>query len=62
MATLLKEFFRDLPEPILPKDLQPALLAIHSKYNLPKYIFDFLLSLNSSQLYIDDRKRHSFQK
>ena len=31
VATLLKEFFRDLPEPIFPKDLQTALLAVHSK-------------------------------
>lgn len=29
VATLLKEFFRDLPEPLIPKDIQPALLAIH---------------------------------
>lgn len=33
VATLLKEFFRDLPEPIVPKDLQPALLAIHKLSN-----------------------------
>jgi len=31
VATLLKEFFRDLPEPIIPKDLHPALLAIQSE-------------------------------
>ena len=31
VATLLKEFFRDLPEPIFPKDMQAALLTIHSK-------------------------------
>ena len=31
VATLLKEFFRDLPEPLLPKEVQSALLAIHSK-------------------------------
>lgn len=37
VATLLKEFFRDLPEPIIPKDLHPALLSIQSKnfYALP---------------------------
>ena len=60
MATLLKEFFRDLPEPILPKDLQPALLAIHSKYNLLWYIFDFQLSfviIHRSLESIHDLKR-----
>ena len=31
VATLLKEFFRDLPEPIIPKELHPALLAVNSK-------------------------------
>ena len=31
VATLLKEFFRDLPEPLIPKEVQPALLAIQSK-------------------------------
>ena len=33
VATLLKEFFRDLPEPIIPKDLHPALLAIQSEFS-----------------------------
>ena len=42
VATLLKEFFRDLPEPIVPKDLQPALLAIHSK---PLYFVLFAAGL-----------------
>ena len=32
VATLLKEFFRDLPEPLIPKEVQPALLAIQSMY------------------------------
>ena len=31
VATLLKEFFRDLPEPLIPKEVQSSLLAIHSK-------------------------------
>ncbi len=31
VATLLKEFFRDLPEPLIPKELIAGLLAIHSK-------------------------------
>ena len=31
VATLLKEFFRDLPEPLIPKEVQPALLAIQRK-------------------------------
>lgn len=31
VATLLKEFFRDLPEPLIPKELLPGLLAIQSK-------------------------------
>ena len=31
VATLLKEFFRDLPEPLIPKDLLPGLLAVQSK-------------------------------
>lgn len=31
MATLLKEFFRDLPEPLIPKELLQGLLAAHSK-------------------------------
>ena len=30
VATLLKEFFRDLPEPVLPKEVQSALLATQS--------------------------------
>ena len=34
VATLLKEFFRDLPEPLIPKEVQPALLAIQRKYLL----------------------------
>ena len=31
VATLLKEFFRDLPEPLIPKELLPGLLAVQSK-------------------------------
>ena len=31
VATLLKEFFRDLPEPVIPKEVQSALLASQSK-------------------------------
>jgi hypothetical protein len=34
VATLLKEFFRDLPEPIIPKDLHPALLSIQSEIRI----------------------------
>ena len=37
VATLLKEFFRDLPEPLLPKEVQSALLAIHSKLAIPNF-------------------------
>ena len=32
VATLLKEFFRDLPEPVLPKEVQSALLATQSMF------------------------------
>lgn len=31
VATLLKEFFRDLPEPLIPKDLCQPLIAIQSE-------------------------------
>ena len=31
VATLLKEFFRDLPEPVIPKEIQAALLATQSR-------------------------------
>ena len=45
VATLLKEFFRDLPEPLIPKDLLPGLLAVQSKgasrYDVRKFP-DFL--------------------
>ena len=32
VATILKEFFRDLPEPLLPREVYQPLLAIQSKY------------------------------
>lgn len=32
VATLLKEFFRDLPEAIVPKELHAGLLAIQSNF------------------------------
>ena len=32
MATILKEFFRDLPEPLLPREVYHPLLAVQSKY------------------------------
>ena len=38
VATLLKEFFRDLPEPLLPKEVQSALLAIHSKLAISNWL------------------------
>ena len=31
VATILKEFFRDLPEPLLPREVYHPLLAIQSK-------------------------------
>ena len=34
VATLLKEFFRDLPEPVIPKEVQSALLASQSKLKI----------------------------
>ena len=48
VATLLKEFFRDLPEPLLPKEVQSALLAIHSKLAIPNYknMNDSIICLN----------------
>ena len=42
VATLLKEFFRDLPEPLIPKEVQPALLAIQRKCIL-KMLWNHLL-------------------
>ena len=32
VATLLKEFFRDLPDPLLTRDLYPAFLQTQSEY------------------------------
>ena len=32
VATILKEFFRDLPEPLLPREVYHPLLAVQSKY------------------------------
>ena len=31
VATILKEFFRDLPEPLLPREVYHPLLAVQSK-------------------------------
>lgn len=31
VATILKEFFRELPEPLLPREVYQPLLAIQSK-------------------------------
>jgi len=45
VATLLKEFFRDLPEPIIPKDTHQALLAIQSEKR-----FYFLKTVWSNKL------------
>ena len=49
VATLLKEFFRDLPEPLIPKEVQPALLAIQRKciYNLNEIRGVFLAPLQN---------------
>ncbi len=38
VAALLKEFFRDLPDPVLTKDLYSAFVATRSK-QYSKYIF-----------------------
>lgn len=43
VATLLKEFFRDLPEPLFPKDLLPGLLAVQSKCDGSSLDFDLLI-------------------
>ncbi len=34
MATILKEFFRDLPEPLLPREVYHPLLAVQSEYSI----------------------------
>ena len=47
VATLLKEFFRDLPEPLLPKEVQSALLAIHSKLAIPNYKDKLILEIKN---------------
>ena len=33
VATILKEFFRDLPEPLLPREVYHPLLAVQSKFS-----------------------------
>ena len=54
VATILKEFFRDLPEPLLPREVYHTLLAVQSMYwfavyeiqvNQKNYIFKTLLVL-----------------
>ena len=47
VATLLKEFFRDLPDPLLPKEVQSALLAIHSKLAIPNYKDKLILEIKN---------------
>ena len=64
VATLLKEYFRDLPDPLLCKDLYQAFIQTQSKYITQKVwhvsvnpcvkvqIFGFhLLNINSSLVY-----------
>lgn len=34
VATLLKEYFRDLPEPLLSRDLYPAFIQTQSKSSI----------------------------
>ena len=38
VASILKEFFKDLPEPLLPREVYHPLLAIQSKI-----LLDFLI-------------------
>jgi hypothetical protein len=46
VATLLKEFFRDLPEPVILKEVQTALLASQSRSQLIYlYIYYILILL-----------------
>ena len=43
VATILKEFFRDLPEPLLPREVYQPLLAIQSKFRIQNNYSELLI-------------------